>query len=94
MSAPVALAVLTICSSQSSDAISSSSIISKLVAAGNICSAVSKAALIAWQLPCRGSITHSPASFPDPRYSAATGTLSLFDASFSTMTTAKRRLVR
>ena len=32
---------------------------------GTSASAVSNAALIAWQLPWRGSTTHSPANFPD-----------------------------
>ena len=35
-----------------------------------------------------------PCEFSVARYSTATGTLSLLDASFSTMTAAKRRLVR
>ena len=63
-------------------------------AAGNVASAVSNAALIAWQLPCLGSITHSPGNLPACRNSAATGTLPHPAASFSTMTTAKRRSVR
>ena len=77
ISAPVASAARTISSSQSGEAISSSSIIRKLVAVGNVASAVSNAALIAWQLPCRGSTTQSPGNCPTPENSIATGTLSL-----------------
>ena len=65
------------------------------VAAGNVARAVSNAALMAWQFPCRGSTTQSPGNLPDAqkfagdRRAARTPT-----ASFSTMTTAKRRSVR
>ena len=62
---------------------------------GNVASAVSNAALMAWQLPCCGSTTQSPCSLPPMRgIRRATGTLSLARASFSTITTAKRRSVR
>jgi hypothetical protein len=64
------------------------------VAAGNVASAVSNAALIAWQLPCRASTMQTPGILPAARNSAATGTLPHVRASFSTMTTAKRRAVR
>src|SRR6202022_462083 len=80
--------------SQAGDAISLSAIIRKLVGAENVAGAVSNAALIAWQFPCRGSITQSPGNLPASRNSLATGTLSRPEASFSTMTTAKRRSVR
>ncbi len=49
---------------------------------------------MAWQLPCRGSTTQRPANRSASRNSVATGTLSRPAASFSTMTTAKRRSVR